>query len=331
MYLQHTDANAPSQLEDRNVVDCIPLDQLSTRHTFTPNLLLEYGVSHGTIRETQAAIEQAEDAAQDARCENKAPYIFFIDNTGKPRIVQGCCNDWTCKRCGVIRAKKEYGRMVHGARELADAGHKLYFLTLTCRGREMSKKEAEAGYYGWTNATLNAMRNRAKRKGAEWFYSGVTERQKRGHPHSHYQITWMPEDATPYAKGKRLPNGAIAKHDCFYSEWLTQACVRAGLGKMTDITEVRSPVAVAVYQAKYMFKDAMRTVWPKGWRRVRYSNNWPKLPVQKPVIAFPLLRYDDWKRMEAYGVTVYADSPETLEAAYAREIMCVKYVKPAGA
>lgn len=91
------------------------------------------------------------------------------------------------------------------------------------------------------------------------------------------------------------------------------------------MTAVREPVAVAVYMAKYMFKTAMATAWPKGWRRVRYSRSWPKLPERAPEVAFPLIKLADWHRMERLGITVHADSEVTLAAAWARRITCVKY------
>jgi hypothetical protein len=305
------------------------LDQLSTSQTSLREMLANADVSRHTLRETEAYIEEAE-LAQTARCENGAPFIFFVGSDGKARIVEGCCNDWTCGRCGIKRAKAEYGRMVNGAKVLSERGLPLYFVTLTCRGKELALADSEAGYKDWCNTLLTAMRTRCKRAGFEWFYGGVTERQQRGHPHSHLCVSWCPDDAIAYSKGALLPNGAIAKHEGLYSQWLVGAAVSAGLGPMVDISLVNSAVAVAVYQSKYMFKDAMRTVWPKGWKRVRYSNSWPKLPKHEHEVAFPLVKLADWKRMENLGLTVYADSQVTLEAAYARLVTCVVYKQKQG-
>ena len=64
------------------------------------------------------------------KCAKNVPCICIPPN-GKPgKIMQACCNDWTCPRCGKMRARYEYGRMVIGARALA-AIHDLFFLTLT--------------------------------------------------------------------------------------------------------------------------------------------------------------------------------------------------------
>jgi len=61
-------------------------------------------------------------------------------------------------------------------------------------------------------------------------------------------------------------------------------------------------------------------LWPKGWKRVRYSQSWPKLQEHENDSAFPVLTYDDWKKVGRLGVAVLADSNETYEAALLRLI-----------
>lgn len=306
------------------VIELAPLDQLSTSQTFSHEWITADEVSHEQWLDIHVQIEEAE-AAKDELCTRGAPYIFYVDGSDRAHLVQGCCNSWSCPRCGLLRALHEYGRMVQGARELAAMGESLFFLTLTCRGRDLDLETADREYMTWTNRLLTAARAKNKRAKIAWFYAQVTERQQRGAPHSHLIITFCPDDVIEYATGAPVPNGVTARHDTLYSPWLTGACVRAGLGPMVDLSAINNPVAVAVYAAKYMFKDAMTTEWPKGWRRVRYSQSWPKLPDRKPSEAFPLVRLADWRRMEATGRTVWADSNMTLEAAYARAITCVVY------
>lgn len=263
------------------------------------------------------------------RCDNNAPYIFFVDRTGRGRIVQGSCNNWLCDRCGHLRALEEYGRMVTGAKRLDDEGHQLYFLTLTCRGADMPLEEANENYMRWTNTLLTNCRTKHKRAGGHWAYVQVTERQKRGHPHSHIITTFVPHDAALAGKNALLSNGAIAKRECLDSAWLVNACKSAGLGPMVDLTVIENPAAVAVYVAKYLFKDAMQTKWPKHWRRIRYSRSWPKLPAYDCPEAFPLLSYTDWLRMQNLGITVYADDPAIVDMAHARLVTCVVYKRKA--
>src|ERR1044072_132532 len=96
-------------------------------------------------------------------CMNNAPYFAYQMQAKKWMVVQGCCNSWNCPRCGQQRAREEYGRIVSVAREL-DKKHQLYFLTLTCRGREMSLEDAEDGYLLWTNRVLTRLRAQKKRE-----------------------------------------------------------------------------------------------------------------------------------------------------------------------
>lgn len=204
-------------------------------------------------------------------------------------IAQACCNHWDCPRCGQVRAKQEYRRIVDGAMALS-ADHDLYFWTLTCLGREIDLEEAEEKYLEWTNRLLTNARTKSSRNGDYWAYSQVTERQHktRNHPHSHIITTYLPDDAvgTADSKGRRV----------YVSEWFTRANYTAGLGSQHRISHVESAAGVSRYVAKYMFKDVMRDTWPKHWRRVRYSQNWPKLPEFQPLAMFVLNNASEWRK-----------------------------------
>jgi len=257
-------------------------------------------------------------------CAYAAPYLCYKnEQTGIWNVAQGCCNHWDCPRCGILRAKEEYAKMVNGAETIEGQGRQMYFWTLTCRGKEMSKSEAERGYLGWTNALLNVARNRANRAGDYWAYVAVTERQRRGHPHSHMITTYLPPDHFPFAKGDRLPNGRRARRDCIWSEWFRAANFKAGLGAECDISAVQSAAAVSRYVAKYLFKQTTLDVWPKGWKRVRYSQNWPKLPEVSNPTAFPVITFYDWQRVFDLREPVRADSINTYAAAQARGVFNV--------
>jgi len=254
--------------------------------TETSALSLSLELDIGMALETSIAL-------QAKRCDNNAPLVYVHAMTGTRNIVQGCCNDWHCSRCGQIRARHEYGRMVNGATILSST-HSQYFVTITCRGRDVSRKDALKNYSMWTNRLLNSCRNKASRAKEHWAYVQVTELQKRGHPHSHLLTTWTPSDATPYSKGDRLPNNRIASRDGLWSEWFRSANTKAGLGIECDISIVQSPIAVATYIAKYLFKDLQVTEFPPNWRRIRYSRNFPKLAAIENLDAYPLLTPQNW-------------------------------------
>lgn len=282
-------------------------------------------VSNDLWRDIGAEVEQSY-GLQAEKCPNGAPYIcYFAGELNTPHIVQGCCNSWECPRCGQMRARAEYGRIVAGARVLAKQGETLYFLTLTCRGKELTLAEAEAGYLLWTNRLMTNIRQEAKRQALALVYAGVTERQRRGHPHSHLILNLRPSDALEMVKTIKKDDGTTVKRRVLVSKWLMKRVKKAGLGEQFDLTEIRSPVAVAVYLSKYFFKDALHTVWPPSWRRVRYSHTFPKLPERERLPGFPLVRLADWQRLQALDRLVYADSHVAYEAALARLITCVVY------
>jgi len=80
----------------------------------------------------------------------------------------------------------------------------------------------------------------------------------------------------------------------YHSEWLMLASVNAGLGVQARISIVDTVEGCARYVAKYLFKDCMGETWPKGWKRIRYSKSWPKLPDSKNPRAFAILSAWDW-------------------------------------
>ena len=240
-------------------------------------------------------------------CHNNAPYFGLELSSKRYALWQGNCNDWTCPRCGILRAKAEYGRIVEGCRQLSE-DHEIYFITLTCRGADLTVAEADKNYLKWTNKLLTTCRQRAKRGGIPWHYAQVTERQKRGHPHSHVLSTWKPHDLEQGTVTKwETVNGKRRKKQvpALRSEWFEKRCVAAGLGNQYDISKVQTIEGASRYVAKYLFKETMfSTQWAKNWRRVRYSQSFPKLPEQKNGKVVPLVTDDDWVSFAKKAVVV---------------------------
>lgn len=241
-----------------------------------------------------------ERMAHSCPCAYNAPYFAYQSDLKVWYISQGNCHHWDCPRCGLGRAKQEYGRMVSGCRALAEQ-HQLYFITITCRGREISHEYAEENYGKWTNRLLDACRLQAKRKSGKWYYVQVTERQKRLHPHSHFITTFCPE-GSPFqvvrykkdeASGQRRK--IVSTH--IRSDWFEGALKRSGLGERYDISIVESAEGASRYVAKYLFKPAIFTAdWPKRWKRIRYSESFPKAQ-EREKDAIALITQDDWYRM----------------------------------
>lgn len=250
------------------------------------------------------------------RCEYGAPFFAYCKGGGRYAVVQGCCNHWECVRCGEIVAKKHYGRIVEGAREIATE-NPLYFITITCRGLELSVQEAMAGYGAWSHRLLETCRQKCIRSGGKWFYAQVTEAQKRGHPHSHILCSFKPHDLVDGVKEKWTTGSSSERYveyvDALRSDWLQEMVQRAGLGEQYDISQVRTVEAASRYVAKYMFKHSQfRADFPKRWKRVRYSNSWPKLK-QKKTDAFVLLERRSWLHLAQIAAIVEAEAGEALD------------------
>jgi len=233
-----------------------------------------------------------------------------------------------------MRAKHEYGRIVEGARQLAKSHH-LYFITITMPGTN-TLIESEDKYLAATHQFLDAFRLHVKRAGAYWSYASVTERQpKRQHPHSHYLTTFGPSDAfyilEDYERYKsevaainreiplEMRFSPMLEEDIpsmeMFSRYMTLQAVKSGLGVQCRISAVDQVEGVSRYIAKYLFKDMVATKWPKSWRRVRYSQNWPKLPKNASTTAFPVIRAGDWRRVAMQQGTVETADAEIYELA----------------
>jgi len=221
----------------------------------------------------------------------------------------------------MVRAKQEYGRIVAGCRALSKLAP-ITFITLTCRGREMSKKEADENYMKWTNRFLTAARAKSKRAGQLWAYVQVTERQKRGHAHSHILTMFNPGDVIAGEKKRwTLNNQGVRRWEMVKAEtsaWIADEVVRCGLGSQYDFSTVDTVEGASRYVAKYLFKPSIfENIWPKHWKRVRYSQSFPKMPdFDKEVIV--LVALADWQELARRAVIVSVQSDDDYEyVAYA--------------
>lgn len=248
-----------------------------------------------------------ERRSSSSPCIYNAPYFAYPSLQKVWNVSQGNCHHWDCPRCGLGRAKQEYGRMVNGCRVLADT-QALYFITITCRGKEISHEYAEQHYLEWTNRLLDACRIKCKREGGKWNYVQVTERQKRQHPHSHFISTYAPGDikTTIVRKPKKQERGQpqYVLSEVLRSDWFESACRRAGLGNQYEITQVRNAEAASRYVAKYLFKPTIFSdSWPKGWKRIRYSQGFPKQE-ERETEAIVLLTREDWVSLSERAIVV---------------------------
>lgn len=193
----------------------------------------------------------------------------------------------------------------------------MYFMTITCRGSKLTKKESEENYLKWTHDLNTSIYHSAARHEQVWSYAAVTERQKRGMPHSHYVTTYCPHDAT-------LIWNRYKEREEIRSVWLGKAIVRSGLGEVYNLTEIREPSAVARYVGKYLFKQTALTLWPKRWKRVRYSQNWPIISFDvKSEDAYAIIDKAAWQRLYNTKETIRTSEVDIQGMCAARGIVVV--------
>jgi len=248
-----------------------------------------------------------ERQSSNSPCIYNAPFFAYPTTDKSWTVTQGNCHHWDCSRCGINRAKQEYGRMVQGCRQLAET-NELFFITITCRGKEISHEYAEKNYGEWTNRLLDACRIKSKREGSQWHYVQVTERQRRLHPHSHFITTFAPRDMVRVTRNKWKIDLQGSKNKItstsIRSDWFQTQIIRSGLGEQYEITEIKSAEGASRYVAKYLFKPSIFTAdWPKGWKRIRYSKGFPK-QADKESGAIVLLKREDWVDLSYRAIVV---------------------------
>lgn len=238
-----------------------------------------------------AELLQQERKDERARlCAYGAPVFAVPLEHGGWKLVQGNCHHWDCPRCGMELARENYGRMVLGV----VPGKSWYLLTITTRGTGISPGEADSSWLLWSNRLFTRLRHNAKITGQAWEYVTVTERQARGHPHSHTIMSWCPIDGVLKQRWEyETVGGKKRRRYLWYDEektvpkmtirsaWLKKKIVAAGFGDVYDFSPIHVAQGASRYIAKYLFKASSHDAWPDRWKRVRYSQSWPKIERKK--------------------------------------------------
>lgn len=164
--------------------------------------------------------------------------LFF-----KPR-----CKLWTCPACGEMNKRQWAVKTYQGASKLAANGHTVNFLTITMHERTRGTYALKIWPKAWKK-----LRERASYQSGGFQYLIIPEQHKDGTMHVHAIET--------AGLGER---------------WWKDNARACGLGYMADEEEIRTPEGAAWYVTKYLTKSISVLNWPKGFRRIRTSQSWPK-------------------------------------------------------
>jgi hypothetical protein len=191
-------------------------------------------------------------------CENTRDVVVFGTNQSekKAMLFNPRCKSWSCDYCAEILKEDWIHQAARGSSLITSEGQELQFVTLTSRGYATPNKSV---YFFKEN--FPKLRKRIADKtnafqhstGHKFAYFCVPERHKSGVLHAHM---------------------IVATHVCAKSIWKRDAH-ETGFGYIIDIQEMITPLLAAEYVSKYLHKGIGAEVWPKGFRRVRHSQNWP--------------------------------------------------------
>ena len=179
-----------------------------------------------------------------ARCERAGVALMF----------QPSCKTWACPACGQTNRRKWTARTFAAVQQLIDAGVPLDFVTLTHRGRHTPESARKRWRDCWPKVA-----QKARRDIKNLHYCYVHEVHKSGIMHVHLICT--------HTDDKRF--------------WKDAPAYR-GFGYMNYCEPVRDPARAAFYVSKYLGKQLELNTWPKHWRRIGTSRNWPALDDPEP-------------------------------------------------
>lgn len=201
------------------------------------------------------------------------PYLLGTKPDGKTAIlIQPNCGLWSCPYCARLRQHEWFLHALKGVTALMEKGYVVDMITLTSRGGRGRTRERslQAFVTGWPK-----LAKRVKYAQKTLTYMAVPEQHKNGVVHWHV-----------------LANNTLARR------WWKDSAYCCGLGYQVELSRINDAGIGAHYAAKYVGKAAGTTRWPKGFRRVRASQDWPKVEMPKVETA-------DWQVFSDYGKAMF--------------------------
>lgn len=196
----------------------------------------------------------------------KCPAFQAFNHLGQ--VVPVRCGSWYCQKCMKVNARLWAWRTrLH----IKNHPGEYYFITLTLPGKYRTAVQGFEDFPRiWNRIRMWIVR---KLMGQEWHYVAFVEGQpKRGHmPHFHIISSVSIQDLARDAARRQKRTRRKARKNPRIKDW----AVARQMGFQADEQPVEGPQA-GQYVAKYASKQSPET--PKGFRRVRTSQGWDKLP-----------------------------------------------------
>lgn len=180
------------------------------------------------------------------------PFVVGRDESSRSAFVfKPDCGLWSCEHCAQTKADMWKLTAYYGATKFISEGKSVAFITLTSRGGKGRTREASIAAL---SKAWPRLRDYARYWQDEIEYLMIPEQHKSGVVHAHLIAT-----------------------NVLTKRWWKDFGHRAGFGYMNDMKPMSEAGYVPSYVAKYLGKDVHRIQWPKGFRRVRASQGWPRV------------------------------------------------------
>ncbi len=217
-----------------------------------------------------------------AKSDDKKEVILY-----RPR-----CGLWNCPGCGDHSKRKWVAKIGHGITEYQMMGMEWHFVTLTSH-RKLKTAAATVKVFKDAWDTLG---KRARRAHPGMKYVLIPERHESGKLHCHLLTSAHME-----------------------TRWYKDNSASCGLGYIAEEDRMLSIAKACGYASKYLTKQVGLDMWPKGYRRVRTSHRWPKLPALQKAAEFEteilpkqstVVGERDWWQVKGYTVYCFARDTE---------------------
>lgn len=188
---------------------------------------------------------------QDSSCVSPAKIVIKAINPVTKQVVyfHPACHKWDCPVCGEKNAYKARLRALQGYETLSGQGRKFDFLTLTPHEKLTSSASIPVMAKAWVK-----LNRRVKRAAGHHDYFLIPELHQSGKLHFH-----------------ALVSAQLKK------KWWKDNGRECGMGYQNDLREVNEIGGVGGYLTKYLTKMLQDSNLPKGFRRIRASQDWPAL------------------------------------------------------
>lgn len=187
---------------------------------------------------------------------------YGVDDTNlQINISSTRCKQWDCPFCAQLNMLEYKRRMMYGYKTITDTGQEMGFITLTMPGHIRTVADGVERWAAVWDKLSQRSRRHHRKLGIDHYYVLIPEAGLDGHFHVHGFFS--------HGNSQR---------------WWKDNCAATGLGFMAEIDQIWNSRIAGQYLTKYLTKSMGELPFPKRFRRVRFSRNYPQPPKRQSPI-----------------------------------------------